>query len=81
MDTDGVVGTERVEGVCSTYKQTTVLAEQNLDEITALSLKKNNKKKQTKKTHTQKHKKEKDLREGGNHKVQGNVKRAVLIQI
>ncbi len=38
MDTNSVVGTERVEGVCSTYKQVTMLAEQDLDEITALSL-------------------------------------------
>ncbi len=38
MDTNSVVGTERVEGVCSTHKQVTMLAEQNLDEITALSL-------------------------------------------
>lgn len=38
MDTNSVVGTERVEGICSTYKQTTMLAEQNLDEITALPL-------------------------------------------
>lgn len=49
-DTDGVVGTERVEGVCSTYKQTTMLAEKNLDEITALSLKKQ----KTKNTQTRK---------------------------
>ena len=61
MDTDGVVGTERVEGVCSTYKQTTVLAEQNLDEITALSLKKNNKKKQQKKPHTHRNTKRKKI--------------------
>lgn len=40
MDTNGVVGTQRVEGICSTYKQATMLAEQNLDEITALSLQK-----------------------------------------
>lgn len=38
MDTNSVVGTQRVEGVCSTYKQATMLAEQDLDEITALSL-------------------------------------------
>lgn len=38
MDTNSVVGTERIEGVCSTYKETTMLAEQNLDVITTLSL-------------------------------------------
>lgn len=38
-DTDSVVGTQRVESVCSTDKQSAVLAEQNLDEITALPLK------------------------------------------
>lgn len=38
-DTDSVVGTQGVEGICSADKQSTVLAEQNLDEITALPLK------------------------------------------
>ena len=37
-DTNSVVGAERVEGVRSTYEETTVLAEQDLDEVTALSL-------------------------------------------
>lgn len=38
MDTNSVVGTERIESVCSTYKETAMLAEQNLDVITTLSL-------------------------------------------
>lgn len=59
MDTNSVVGTERVEGVCSTYKQTTMLPEQNLDEITALSLQK----------------KQKEKRGGENYKAQGNTGR------
>lgn len=37
-DTNSVVGAERVEGVRSTYEETTVLAKQDLDEVTALSL-------------------------------------------
>lgn len=38
MDTNSVVGTERIEGVCSTHKQAAVLDEQNLDVITTLPL-------------------------------------------
>lgn len=38
MNTNSVVGTQGVESVCSTYKQAIVLAEQDLDEITTLSL-------------------------------------------
>lgn len=38
MDTNSVIGTQWVEGICSTYKQATMLAEQNLDEITTLCL-------------------------------------------
>lgn len=37
-DTNSVVGAQWVESVCSTHKQTTMMAEKNLDEITALSL-------------------------------------------
>lgn len=67
MDTHRVVGTERVEGVCSTYKQVTMLAEQHLDEVTALSLWKEKKKQQNKNT------KGKDLR--GARKSQGAERR------
>lgn len=38
MNTNSVVGTHGVESVCSTYKQAIMLAEQDLDEITTLSL-------------------------------------------
>lgn len=37
-DTNSVVGAQRVERVCSAHKQATVLAEQDLDEVTALAL-------------------------------------------
>lgn len=37
-DTNSVVGTQGVESICSADKQSVVLAEQNLDEITALPL-------------------------------------------
>ena len=38
MDTNSVVGTQWVEGIRPTYEQAIMLAEQNLDEITTLSL-------------------------------------------
>ena len=63
MVTNSVIGTQWVEGVCSTNKQATVLAEQNLDEITAFSLQK---KKQPQNNQLSEEEK--------NHKVQGNIK-------
>lgn len=45
MDTNSVVGTEWIEGIGSAHKQVAVLAEQNLDEITTLSLQDRNQRK------------------------------------